>query len=67
METVDINAYVSSIEGNRTGHLSEKIVVTAHYECSNIFSSISFNVPIKSARNYYVGQEINIRIKIPSK
>ncbi len=57
-----IDAYIESIQANRAGDRSEKIRVTASYEEANILSSLTFEVPIAEAANYYVGQKVNITV-----
>ena len=57
-----IMAYVGRIDGNRAGHLSETVRISADYEASNIAGSITFDVPVSEAREYYIGQKLRIEI-----
>ena len=57
-----IMAYVGRIEGNRAGYHSEMVRISADYEASSIAGSITFDVPIEQAREYYVGQKWHIEI-----
>ena len=59
---IKIDAWVQGIEGNRAGDRSEKVRITASYEAASILSSITFNVPIAQAHDYFVGQKIRIAI-----
>lgn len=59
---MEIIAYVEAIRGNRAGDRSEKVTVTASYESASILSSITFDVPVEQAGEYYIGQEITITI-----
>lgn len=58
-----IEAYVSTIEGYRAGHLSEKMRVCAAYESANIMGSLTFDVPIAEARNFYIGQRLTVVVQ----
>ncbi|KKM13662.1 hypothetical protein LCGC14_1714000 [marine sediment metagenome] len=60
MGTHTIKAYVTAINGNRAGNLSEKITVCASYEAASIISSITFEAAIAEADKFYVGQEIGV-------
>lgn len=59
---MEIKAYIYEIRGNRAGDRAEKITVSASYESASIMSSITFDVPIEQASEYYIGQEITITI-----
>lgn len=59
---VEIKAYVMQVTGNRAGHLSENIRVSASYEAAGLLGSLSFDVPIEQAKEFYVGQELVITI-----
>ena len=58
-----INAYVCEIRGNRAGDRSEKVTVCASYESANTLSSITFEVPIENAVNFFVGQKVQVSIE----
>ena len=59
-----IKAYISEIRGNRAGNLSEKVSISANYECASIISSITFDVSIDEAKKYHIGQELIIEISL---
>ena len=59
---MEIKAYICEIRGNRAGDRSEKVTVTASYESANVVNSITFDMPIEQAREYFVGQKITITI-----
>ncbi len=59
---VEIDAYISDLRSNRMGDRSEKITISADYESAGILSSITFQVPITEAKNFYIGQRIKIMI-----
>ena len=58
-----IDAHVQDIRGDRVGDMSEKVSVCASYESANTLSSITFDVPINNARDFFVGQKIQINIE----
>jgi len=60
----EIDAYIESIYGNRAGDRSEKIRVSASYESANILNSITFDVPIDQANQFFVGQKLRITIDL---
>ena len=63
MTRVEIEAYVSEIQGNRAGDRSEKARISASYECANVHSSLTFDVPISEARYYWVGQKLALIVE----
>ena len=62
MNMSTIVAYVSDVRGNRMGDRSEIVTITADYESANIISSLTFQVPIDHANQFFVGQKINITV-----
>lgn len=62
MDKVTINAYVSEVRANRAGDRSEIVTVSADYESANILSSLTFQVPIAQAKQFFVGQPITISV-----
>ena len=63
MDRVSIDAWVCEILANRLGDRSEKARVSATYESAGIVGSITFDVPISEAKDFYVGQLIKIYIE----
>jgi len=59
---VEFRAYVEQVTGNRAGHLSEKLRVSASYEIPGLLGSLTFDVPVDQAQEYYIGQELTISI-----
>ena len=57
-----ITAYVENIQANSIGNLATKGRISAGYESANTISSITFDVPIEQAREYYIGQKLRIEI-----
>lgn len=57
---VVIDAYVSEIRSNGMGDRSEKATVAADYEAASVGNSVTFQIPIAQANQFFVGQKINI-------
>ena len=57
------DAYVSEVRANRAGDRSEKFAVSASYEAANILGSITFEVPIECAKDFYIGQKLTVEVK----
>lgn len=57
-------AYISSIEGNRAGRLSERVKIIAAYRMADTVGSIIFEVTLEAARGYYIGQKLTISIAV---
>jgi len=62
MDKAVIVAYVSEVRANRAGDRSEKVTISADYESANILSSLTFQVPIAQAKQFFVGQPITINV-----
>jgi len=59
-----IHGGISSIESYRRSDVSEKVRITADYECANILSTLTFEVPFADASHYFVGQKVAITVSI---
>lgn len=62
MEEIRIDAYVEEIRANRAGDRSDKARISASYEAASILASITFEVSMEHAKDFFVGQKITIAI-----
>ena len=62
MDKVVIDGYISEIRSNRMGDRSEKVRMSADYESAGIIGNLTFEMPILQAKQFYIGQKINIII-----
>lgn len=60
---ISFNAFVQTIQGNRAGDRSEKFRVSATYMGGGVAGSISFDVPIAQAQQFFVGQTITVAVR----
>ncbi len=61
---ITIDAFITEVRGNRAGNLADKVTIAADYESANILSSLTFQVPIAQANQFFIGQKITITISI---
>ena len=54
--------YVTSIEAPHSLANNESFRVLATYEMGGTLGSVSFDVPIAEAKNFYIGKALNLSI-----
>ena len=59
-----LNGYIYSLEANCRGDEAAGVRVIATYSEANILGSISFDVPVETAKRLHIGQKLDVDISI---